>query len=111
MELNPTGITVNRRTAELTITWSDGHISVYPFSLLRAACPCAACRGGHENMSLEPVPSVFDVHLDDSPSTRIQDVRAVGTYAIAIVWEDGHSDGIYTWRYLRALCPCPQCRG
>lgn len=110
MVLTPTGITANRQTREMTIAWSDGHNSVYPFSLLRAACPCATCRGGHENMSSTPDEAVFDVRLPDSPATRLNKVEAVGSYAIMFEWEDGHHYGIYNWNFLRALCPCPQCR-
>lgn len=109
MSQKPTGITANRQTGEVTITWGDGHTSLYPFSILRHACPCAACRGGHENMRDEPDPIVFTLELEDSPQTRIRNIEAVGTYAINIEWEDGHRYGIYTWDYLRALCPCPLC--
>jgi len=93
----------------MTIQWNDGHTSIYPFALLRHACPCASCRGGHENMRAEPDPHVFDLPDDDSPATRIQNVEAVGTYAMMIAWEDGHHYGIYNWRYLRLLCPCEEC--
>lgn len=110
MQEKPTGITANKKTSEFTITWNDGHVSVYPFSLLRAACPCASCRGGHENMSSEPDEHVFDLPLEDSPATRLVNVVAVGSYALSIVWEDGHDYGIYNWHYLRALCPCEECR-
>ncbi len=106
----PTGITANRQTREMTITWSDSHTSVYPFYLLRAACPCASCRGGHEKMSAEPDEEVFLAKDVDSPQTRLNKVEAVGSYAITIDWEDGHHFGIYNWYYLRRLCPCPQCR-
>ena len=27
----------------LGVTWQDGHGSIYPFTMLRAACPCGAC--------------------------------------------------------------------
>lgn len=108
---SPTNITANRPALEMTINWDDGHTSIYPFSLLRAACPCAQCRGGHENMKAEPDPGVFSVALEDSQKTRVSTVKATGSYALTIVWEDGHDYGIYNWYYLRALCPCPQCRG
>jgi len=104
------GITANRQALEMTITWGDGHESVYPFSLLRAACPCAMCRGGHENMRSEPDPEVFSVQLEDNESTHLTNVVATGTYGITLVWEDGHDYGIYNWHFLRALCPCPHCR-
>ncbi len=106
----PVNITVNKRVSEFIVEWKDGHRSVYPFELLRAACPCASCQGGHENMSKEPKEHVFERHLGDSPATRISTVKQVGTYGLTIVWEDGHDDGIYNWHYLRALCPCELCR-
>ncbi len=108
--VQPTGITANRQTADLAIAWSDGHASVYSFSLLRAACPCASCRGGHENMRPEPDESVFQVELTDSPRTRLKKIEAAGSYGIIIEWEDGHHFGIYNWQYLRKLCPCLVCR-
>lgn len=110
MNEKPTGITANKKTREFTVTWSDGHTSVYPFELLRAACPCASCRGGHENMKSEPDAEVFKAKLGDTESTRIANVVAVGSYALTIVWEDGHDYGIYNWHYLRALCPCAEDR-
>ncbi len=108
--VKPTGVTVDRQTRELTLKWNDGHESVYAFYLLRYACPCAECQGGHENMRPEPDNEVFALPVVDSPATRVQDVESVGTYAITIAWEDGHHYGIYTWDYLRKLCPCPICR-
>jgi DUF971 family protein len=110
-ESKPTGITVDRQTHKMTVQWSDGHTSRYPFSLLRFACPCAECRGGHEHMRSDPDPGVFDLPDEDSTATRIQNVEAVGSYALTIAWEDGHHYGIYNWNYLRKLCPCPECRG
>ena len=105
-----TSITANREKAEMTVIWADGHNSLYPFYLLRAACPRATCRGGHENMGPEPDPAVWAVRPEDGPRERLTNIRPVGTYAITLVWEDGHDYGIYNWHYLRALCPCPICQ-
>jgi DUF971 family protein len=106
----PTAITANRQTQQLSITWSDGHTAHYGFSLLRHACPCAECRGGHDNMRSDPDPLVFDMTDEDSPATHMTNLERVGAYAITIYWEDGHHYGIYNWNYLRQLCPCPECR-
>jgi DUF971 family protein len=106
----PAGITANKTAHVLTIQWKDDHVSVYPFGLLRAACPCASCRGGHENMRSEPDNTVFSIDLEDAPATRIRNVEAVGQYAVTIEWEDGHHYGIYNWHFLRSLCPCNECR-
>jgi DUF971 family protein len=111
MQEQPANITADRAVRELTIIWKDGHKSIYPFGLLRSACPCASCRGGHENMKSEPDEQVFSSQLPDSPATRMRRIEAVGQYAISIEWEDGHHYGIYNWHYLRALCPCSDCRG
>ena len=110
MNEKATGITARKSTQEVIITWADGHTSIYPFGLLRAACPCASCRGGHENMGPEPDPEVFDAEIIDSPANTLETIKAVGSYAIMIVWGDGHDHGIYNWHYLRALCPCDECR-
>lgn len=106
----PTGITADRSARELTVTWSDGHTSIIPFAIVRYACPCASCRGGHENMTGEPDEDLFERPLEDSPATRIAKIEPVGAYALTIEWEDGHHYGIYEWGYLRKLCPCPVCR-
>jgi DUF971 family protein len=108
--MKPTSITANREKKEMSVSWDDGHASSYPFSLLRAGCPCADCRGGHDRMGNLPDPAVFGIFLPDSPATRLRTVLPVGAYAISPVWEDGHDSGIYRWNYLRALCPCTQCR-
>lgn len=39
----------------------------------------------------------------------LEQIDAVGSYAIQFYWSDGHSTGIYTWEYLRAACPCDKC--
>jgi len=109
-KLKPEGITANRQTAELVLLWNDGHESIYPYTILRYACPCAECRGGHENMGSEPDPEIFSMRFEDTPATRIKDIKLVGAYAVTIEWEDEHDYGIYTWEYLRKLCPCLICR-
>lgn len=106
----PKSITADKPAGILLIQWNDGHLSHYPFGLLRAACPCAECRGGHENMRSEPDPDVFSVVLPKSPATQIRKIEPVGSYALTIEWEDGHHFGIYNWRFLRLLCPCAKCR-
>lgn len=106
----PINITANRQERQLVIEWNDAHISRYSFRLLRDACPCASCRGGHQNMGSLPDAEVFTRYDDEIPATCLRKVDAVGSYAIMFEWEDGHHDGIYSWKYLRAICPCIVCR-
>jgi len=108
--MRPLNVTADRSARVLTVEWSDSHTSVYPFALLRHACPCAECRGGHDKMSAKPDPEVFYLPDEDTAATHMVSIEGVGSYALTIQWEDGHSYGIYNWNYLRDLCPCAECR-
>jgi hypothetical protein len=33
----------------------------------------------------------------------------VGKYALKFSWNDNHDLGIYSWFYLREVCPCAEC--
>jgi DUF971 family protein len=110
MDPKPISITANRNEMEVVIQWDDHHTSNYPFELLRLGCPCAECRGGHDKMGSEPDPEVFGKHLNDGLVVRLKNIVGVGSYAISPIWEDNHDYGIYNWHYLRALCPCQECR-
>jgi DUF971 family protein len=35
--------------------------------------------------------------------------EGVGKYAIKFHWNDGHDLGIYSWQFLRDVCPCEEC--
>ena len=106
--LKPTGITLNRETHTLNVTWQDGHESIFPLNALREACPCAVCRGGHENMGRDHDPNIID--LKPARSYTVENLQIIGKYALQVFWSDGHSSGIYTWDYLRRICPCEECQ-
>lgn len=84
------------------ITWNDGHFGSYPSWYLRENCMCAEC--------VEEFTGKRKIGHGNIPSTieRI-DVSPVGNYALNFSWSDGHQTGIYTFEYLRKLCPCSQC--
>lgn len=109
-KVRPTGITLDKNRRLMIVPWSDGHTSEYPWAGLREACPCAECRGGHEGMGAPPDPDVFTmIPLKPSPSYGVKGLQLAGNYALQIEWDDGHAYGIYTWEYLRGLCPCEGC--
>jgi DUF971 family protein len=89
----------------LRIEWSDGHISTYTWSHLRANCPCAGCR---EERAKPPDPFRILKPNELVPLAAVSMPR-VGRYAYKIVWSDGHDTGIYTLEHLRELCQCPAC--
>lgn len=95
----PVEINHMKEKGVVRVTWDDGHVGDYPRDYLRGYCPCALCQG-HGG----------EVKFIDVEDARLAEIGAVGNYAIQFTWEDGHSTGIYTFDYLRSLCPCPQCR-
>ncbi len=108
---NPKEIAVSREKREVRVRWQDGHESVYSFDLLRKECPCAVCNDQRRN----PGPP-GGLALLSGPVVRAGDIQAtevkpVGRYAINFVWSDGHDSGIYSYSFLREMCPCPTCRG
>ena len=87
---------------KITFKWPDGHETVYPARELRLRCRCAQCV---EEMSGAPLLQPSTV-----PETvRAQRIEMMGQYAIQIFWTDGHETGIYSFRTLRANCPCADC--
>jgi DUF971 family protein len=88
---------------DVRILWRDGHESHYPARYLRQHCRCAGCV---EEMTGKALLDPGSVPEDIAPLS----LELRGSYAIQIVWSDGHSTGIFTFDYLRSLCPCPVCR-
>jgi DUF971 family protein len=92
---------------QLSILWDDGHASVISLNTLRNECPCAGCQG--ETVLLQ---TYRPEQLPDLPGKyNLVGIKQVGHYAIQISWGDKHGTGIYTWKYLRSLCECPECLG
>jgi DUF971 family protein len=102
--IRPKNITLDKTTGFLIIVWSDDRTCRYPLSHLREACPCVECRGGHENMGRRGDPDNILV-LTPVRSYKIDRLELVGNYALQPFWDDGHHTGMYTWDYLRRLCP------
>lgn len=102
--------------AGVDIAWADGHTSHYAFDYLRERCPCATC--GEERRKKEELEGKFTSSGGAlpqglpifKPKPRARNARAVGHYALQMDFTDGHSTGIYSFEYLRDICPCEQCR-
>ena len=81
---------------ELRIEWKDGTVSEYVPRELRLACPCAGCVD--EMTGVRTLrPESVDSHVYP------RSIHYVGRYALQFVWSDGHSTGLYTYRYLREM--------
>ncbi len=78
---------------EIVITWSNGKTLYYPVRDLRLACPCAECI---DEFTGEPLLNPDSV----SNSILPKNLKAIGRYAIAFEFEDGHKSGIYSHEFL-----------
>jgi DUF971 family protein len=108
----PTDVKVHVKTgAGVDIAWADGHTSHYDFAFLRENCPCATCndeRGKKESQRAMNLPASPLLPMY-KPKARAQSATQVGNYAIQINFTDGHSTGIFSYDYLRSVCPCAEC--
>jgi DUF971 family protein len=94
----PTEINHARAKGTVRITWNDGHVGDYDQEYLRGHCPCALCQGHGTQRRFISV-----------PGATLEEIHGVGNYAVEFRWQDGHGTGIYTYDYLRAICPCTEC--
>ena len=95
------------------ISWKDRHISEYAFSYLRRLCPCAGCSMVRNNgQDVHSLFSRIDVgnpsEIDVKQDICAVEIDLVGRYAVRFRWDDGHNSGIYTFEYLRQICPQSQ---
>jgi len=108
----PTAVKIHVKTgAGVDVEWADGHASHYDFVFLRDNCPCATCndeRGKKESHASGTLPASPLLPMY-KPKLRAQAATQVGNYAIQISFNDGHSTGIFSYDYLRTLCPCEEC--
>lgn len=91
------------------ISWADGHKSRYDFPYLRDHCPCALCKDEREKKVSLKAPTGGAVLPMFKPRVTAKGAKAIGNYAVQIEFSDGHASGIYSFEYLREICPCDAC--
>jgi DUF971 family protein len=111
---DPKSVEVNvTKGTGVDIEWRDGHRSSFSFQFLRDACPCAMCddernRDGRElGQPPQTAPGALPMYREPA---RPVETEPVGKYALRFTWNDGHQHGIYSWQFLRDLCPCAGCK-
>ncbi|MFQ5926822.1 MAG: gamma-butyrobetaine hydroxylase-like domain-containing protein [Terriglobia bacterium] len=101
----PTSMKIQLTTGEgVDITWADSHHSHYSFDYLRQSCPCATCRSAHEKTAGTTALPLY------KEKARALQAEPVGNYAVRFAFSDAHNTGIYSFNYLREICPCVECR-
>ena len=91
--MNPIAITYHRDSRTLELDYG-GETATLSAELLRVFSPSAEVRGHSEE---ERVLQTGKKHVG------IEQLAAVGNYAIRIVFDDGHDTGIYSWEFLKEL--------
>ena len=111
---DPKSVKVSLTTGTgVEIEWKDGHRSSYSFVYLRDACPCAMCNEERDKAHRKPgepaklAPGMLPMF---KAAARPESAEAIGKYAIRFKWNDDHDLGIYSWKFLREVCPCEECK-
>ena len=111
---DPKSVRVNLTTGTgMEIDWRDGHHSSYSFPFLRDACPCALCEDerGKAGRAYGEGPKLAPGALPMfKAAAKPLSAEGVGRYAIKFSWNDSHDLGIYSWAFLREVCPCAECK-
>ncbi len=90
----PKELRVSKDRRTLTVVYHDHEPFDLSAELLRVASPSAEVQG-HSPEQRVTVPGKRNV--------AISKIEPVGNYAVRIVFDDGHSTGIFTWNYLHQL--------
>ena len=90
----PTEIRLKENGRALSVSFESGEAFELPAEYLRVMSPSAEVQG-HSAAERKTVGGKRNV--------AIIQVEPVGNYAVRLVFDDMHSTGIYSWRYLNEL--------
>jgi DUF971 family protein len=92
----PSNIRAHQADQILELVWADDRFDRLPYRYLRGECPCATCRDEWTgDRILDPSTIRSDLKLEG--------MEPIGSYAVRLVWNDGHSSGLFSWENLRRL--------
>ncbi len=92
----PSNIRALQAEQVLEVTWPDGRVDRLSYLTLRSQCPCAGCRDEWTGRRILDPGSI-------RPDLKLAGMDNIGTYAVQLAWNDGHSSGLYTWELLRSI--------
>jgi DUF971 family protein len=93
-EIWPTALRVQDKGAKLSITFDSGEVHELSAEYLRVESPSAEVKGhgpGQEQL------------VWGKRHVAITKAEPIGTYAVRLIFSDGHSTGLFTWPYLAKL--------
>ena len=89
---HPTEIRLRKTAGVLAVSFDDGEKFELPFEYLRVFSPSAEVQG-HGTEILQ----VGKEHV------KLQGIEPVGSYAVRLIFDDGHDTGLYSWPVLYDL--------
>ena len=92
--VRPTDIKLHQKSRVLEVAFDDGSHFNLPCEYLRVYSPSAEVRGH------APGQEVLQVGKEN---VNITNIEPVGSYAVCLFFDDGHSTGIYSWDWLHHL--------
>ena len=90
----PTEIKLHQQSRVMQIVFEDGRSFELPYEYLRVYSPSAEVRGHGPGQ---------EVLQTGKKNVGIDEIEAVGRYAVRPKFSDGHDTGIYSWDYLFML--------
>ena len=90
----PKEIRLKKGRQTLEVSFDDGLSALLSAELLRVLSPSAEVQGhGAGKAKL----------IGGKRGVGIRSIERVGTYAVRLIFDDGHSTGFYTWAYLEDM--------
>jgi DUF971 family protein len=90
----PTEIRLSKDRRTLTVSFAGGETHALPAEYLRVFSPSAEVQGHSPEQR---------VTVGGKAEVEILKVEPVGNYAVRLQFDDMHSTGIFTWKYLLTL--------
>ena len=89
---HPAEIRLRKSAGTLAVRFDSGETFELPFEYLRVFSPSAEVRGhGTEILQI------------GKENVKITAVEPVGSYAVRLIFDDGHNTGLYSWTVLYDL--------
>ncbi len=92
-KISPTHIAVHQKSRQFEIHFNDGSEFNLPFEYLRVFSPSAEVRVAKKRGEM----------ILGKEMVNIVNVEPMGSYAVRIIFDDGHDSGVYSWSTLKSL--------
>ncbi len=91
---HPTEIRLRKSAGMLTVTFDSGEKFELPFEYLRVFSPSAEVSGHGPGQEILQI---------GKEHVKVTGVEPVGSYAVRLIFDDGHDTGLYSWPVLYDL--------